>query len=131
MLACYPGDQAQRYGPHVDNIDGDGRSDLDLGRCLTLVYYVNEPSWPVESQGGALRVYHAAAGSPLAQHEGALHATDVAPSGDTLILFRADQLLHEVRPTHAARFAATMWLYGGSEEQHAAWQREGANLLGR
>ena len=48
----------------------------------------------------------------------ALHAAvDVTPSGDTLVLFRADRMLHEVCPAKAPRFAATVWLYGGSKEQ--------------
>ena len=56
MMACYPGGGA-RYGPHIDNIDGDGREEHDFGRCFSLVYYLNEPDWDVDAKGGALRVH--------------------------------------------------------------------------
>ena len=45
---------------------------------------------------------------------------DVAPRGDTLIMFRADRLLHEVRPARAKRYAATVRLYGGDAAAGAA-----------
>ena len=46
-------------------------------------------------------------------------ALDVPPRGDTLVLFRADKVLHEVRPAQAARVAATCWFYAGSAQQSA------------
>ena len=55
MVACYPSNGAH-YGPHVDNVDGDGREHLDDGRVLTLTFYLN-PSWDARSGGGALRVH--------------------------------------------------------------------------
>ena len=124
MLACYPGGGAA-YGPHVDNADGDGRKELDFGRCYTLVYYLNDEDWAPEEKGGALRLHLAPelGGSsdgrwpPSASVTSAPHdVIDVCPRGDTLIMFRADKLLHEVCPAHAKRFAATLWLYGGSRK---------------
>ena len=133
MVACYPGGGAH-YGPHVDNVDGDGRDALDFGRCFTLVYYLNEAKWE-DAKGGALRVHlapssgdssklggggwHALTASAAAAVREPHDAVDIAPSGDTLVLFRADRMLHEVRPAFAPRLAATMWLYGGTEAQSA------------
>lgn len=121
MLACYPGGGAA-YGPHIDNVDGDGRDALDYGRCFTCVYYLNEAPWDDAARGGALRVHlappdrpndrRAAFGLARSDHD----AVDISPRGDSLVIFRADRVLHEVRPSHAPRYAATMWLYAGSRE---------------
>ena len=54
MVTCFPGGGAS-YAPHVDNTDGDARESIDLGRCFTLMYYVNG-TWRDE-EGGALRLY--------------------------------------------------------------------------
>jgi hypothetical protein len=120
MLACYPGGGAA-YGPHIDNNDGDGREHLDHGRCFTLVYYLNEPGWDVEAQGGALRVHCAPKDARLPSSAPLLStphdAVDVAPCGDTCVIFRADRVLHEVRPARAERLAATVWLYAGTAAQ--------------
>lgn len=133
MLACYPGGGAA-YGPHIDNLDGDGRETEDFGRCFTCVYYLNEPGWDAEVRGGALRLHL----SPEGRRGGHIHdgwprnlsvattpheVIDLNPSGDTLVIFRADRVLHEVRPAKAKRFAMTVWLYGGSHEQAAAIRR--------
>ena len=107
MVTCYPGGSSA-YGPHIDNVDGDGRTELDLGRCFALVYYLNY-EWDEVSNGGALRV-HSLPGSSVS-------ATDIPPRGDTLVMFRADRLVHEVRPAHKSRLAVGMWLYGGNEKQ--------------
>jgi hypothetical protein len=45
--------------------------------------------------------------------------------GDTLVLFRADRILHEVCPALAPRFAATVWLYGGSAAHARAAKASG------
>lgn len=128
MLACYPGGGAA-YGPHVDNVDGDGRESLDYGRCFTMVYYLNEQSWDERRDGGSLRVHLAprhvaAAGSKSAQAAmaglGEAHdAVDIVPRGDTLVIFRADRMLHEVRPASSKRYAATLWLYAGTKAAQA------------
>ena len=129
MVSCYPGGGA-RYGVHIDNIDGDGRRHLDFGRCFTVLYYLNSPEWDEEADGGSLRIHllhEALEGSG----ESGIPAVDIVPRGDTLVIFRADQMLHEVRPAKAQRFAMSMWLYGGSDAHHAAWQEEGASPMGR
>ncbi len=46
--------------------------------------------------------------------EGAPDATpcvDVFPHSGTLVLFRADHVLHEVRPAFRERFACSMWFH--------------------
>ena len=131
MLACYPGGGAA-YGPHIDNVDGDGRDSEDFGRCYTCVYYLNEENWDADSKGGSLRLHLSPRGSSGSdtRDSGAWprgasvlstphEVIDVSPRGDTLVIFRADRILHEVRPARAKRFAITIWLYGGSRA-HAA-----------
>jgi Rps23 Pro-64 3,4-dihydroxylase Tpa1-like proline 4-hydroxylase len=77
-----------------------------------LIYYLND-GWDAASDGGAFRAY---VPKPLARRlglpAGAVPVIDVAPVSDTLIVFRADKLLHEVRPTSGRhdRLAATLWL---------------------
>ena len=122
MVACYPGGGAA-YGPHIDNLDGDGREALDYGRCFTMVYYLNGESWDASKKGGGLRVYVPPSGGEGREAERARHgplggeAIEVPPVGDYLVIFRADKLLHEVRPSMAPRYAATVWLYGGTKAQ--------------
>ena len=72
-------------------------------RKLTAILYVN-PRWD-EDNGGEIRLFDAL-GEP--QH------TDLAPSGDRLLLFWSDLLVHEVLPcfdteAHAHRFTLTLW----------------------
>lgn len=119
MLACYPGGGAA-YGAHIDNVDGDGREQLDFGRCLSLVYYLNAPDWDAAANGGSLRLHPSTRGSEKPSMREPHDVVDVAPRGDTLIMFRADRLLHEVRPARAKRYAATVWLYGGDAAAGAA-----------
>mmetsp|Transcript_580 Transcript_580/g.792 ORF Transcript_580/g.792 Transcript_580/m.792 type:complete len:162 (+) Transcript_580:288-773(+) len=117
MLALYPGNGAS-YGPHIDNLDGDGRK--DLGRVLSVVYYLgNFPeirgrSWTQAQDGGALLLYPPARNrSQESTHESEA-VVMIPPAADILVLFRADWLVHEVTPTHTPRAAATMWLFGQS-----------------
>lgn len=102
MLASYG--PHGRYLPHVDNGDGDGR-------VLTMVYYLN-PDW-IENLGGHLRLY------PEAERRSvSLGLTDdesmveVLPTEDSLALFRADRMVHEVRPAEKRRVALTLWFIG-------------------
>ena len=102
------------YGAHLDNVDGDGRK--DYGRCFTCIFYLN-PSWDVAKHGGALRVFAPPAngdanGPPLG-------ACEVAPTGGTVVIFRADQIVHEVMPALAERAALTVWMHAGTKEQAA------------
>ena len=41
----------------------------------------------------------------------AVDVVEVAPEEDTLVVFRADRLLHEVRPTRRRRVALQIWIY--------------------
>ncbi|KAL1515311.1 hypothetical protein AB1Y20_001943 [Prymnesium parvum] len=112
MVACYPGGGAA-YGPHIDNADGDGREAEDYGRCFTAVLYLNS-RWDESQGGGALRIYLPPESAPA--HD-ARHAVEVYPHGDTLVIFRADRIVHEVCPAFQARLALTVWMYAGNEEQ--------------
>lgn len=105
MLACYSGEGAS-YGPHIDNADGDGRVD---GRVLTAILYLN-PGWD-RTSGGELSIFEAETGElGSASVEGRWQ--NVWPEMGTLALFRADRTLHEVRPSHARRYALSVWFCG-------------------
>lgn len=147
MLACYPGKGAA-YGPHIDNADGDGRDGIDCGRCFTLVFYLNV-RWE-ERHGGALRIFtpqpdgsdasgggdsgprHDPRHDPIADSDGPKDArgcrrvVDILPHGGTFVLFRADRVVHEVRPALAERLAMTLWMYAGTEEQCTQLGKVGA-----
>ena len=109
QVNCFVGGGAS-YAPHVDNTHGDGREGVDFGRCFTLLYYLNE-GWD-ERDGGTLRVYLP---KPVALAQGGtpgdVAALDVPPARDTLVIFRADRILHEVRPTRRQRLALSSWIY--------------------
>lgn len=111
MLACYDGSGAA-YGPHIDNADGDGRID---GRILTVILYLN-PSWD-RSNGGELSIFQPDSGEVSNMDaNGKWH--NVWPEAGTLVFFRADTMLHEVRPAHAKRFALSMWFCGQATESN-------------
>jgi len=102
MLATY--ERHGRYLPHVDNGDGDGR-------VLTLVYYLN-PDWS-EGQGGHLRLYPETERRAISYGIGFDDdVADVLPVEDSLAMFRADWMVHEVRPTEWKRSALTLWFLG-------------------
>ena len=69
--------------------------------------------------GGALRIY---VDGDDAQGEG----VDVAPTGDRLVCFFADRVVHEVLPAAADRWALTLWFVGNDAE--CAADRAGAGL---
>ena len=103
MLACYD-PSAGGYRPHIDNADGDGRVD---GRVLTIVFYLNE-GWDA-SKGGELAIFE-----PVSNVDGGVDGAwrCVLPEMDTIVFFRADRTLHEVRPATARRLALTQWFCG-------------------
>ena len=82
---------------------------------------MNADPWDAAADGGALRIHYRHDGQvPLEGELGggrADAAVEVAPRGDTLVLFRADRVLHEVLPARAQRVAATMWFHAGSAAQ--------------
>ena len=71
------------------------------------------------NDGGALRIY---VDGDDAQGEG----VDVAPTGDRLVCFFADRVVHEVLPANADRWALTLWFVGNDAE--CAANRAGAEL---
>ncbi len=78
------------YRAHVDTFVGDP------SRVVSFAYFLN-PGWSA-ADGGCLRIYGAA-------------AQDVAPALDRLVLFRADDVLHEVlRVSRGPRYTITGWL---------------------
>jgi len=88
------------YLPHIDADEGDDR-------VLTAVYYLNQ-DWRRED-GGALRL----------QPSGGQPHVDVWPEEDTLVLFRADEMVHEVCRSSAQRLAVTIWFKGVCGQVHA------------
>merc|ERR550525_674761 len=102
MVACY--EDGGYYKPHFDC----DRQALERGstqeRILTTILYLNS-GWRRED-GGALRL--------LATEYGAWR--QVWPEMGTLVIFRADRMLHEVQAARAPRLALTLWHYGRPQE---------------
>jgi SM-20-related protein len=92
QLARYAG-AGEGYRRHRDAFTRGPSS-----RRLTAIWYLN-PDWRPE-HGGVLRL-HLPTG-PL----------DVEPRLDRLVVFRSEQVEHEVLPARAPRYAATAWYYG-------------------
>ena len=112
QIASYSGHGA-RYCPHIDNADGDGRSN-DLGRVLSIVCYLTDMT---SADGGALRLHlvpEAQESEPaLADYTATSYsaAVDVVPRAGMVVAFRADRIVHEVRPCNGReRVALTVWL---------------------
>lgn len=77
------------YRAHVDTFVGDP------SRVISFAYFLN-PGWTA-ADGGCLRIYGTA-------------KEDIEPRLDRLVLFRADDVLHEVRRVTArARYTVTGW----------------------
>lgn len=115
MVACYPGHGA-RYVRHCDNSCDAGHGDRCNGRRLTAILYLN-PTWqPVD--GGELRLY-----APFAPR-GVPPCADVQPLARRLVLFFADyRVPHEVLPSHADRFAITLWYF--DKDEYGSARRRG------
>jgi len=97
-LTCYPGEGA-RYMRHLDSYVGSST------RKITCLYYIN-PNWK-QGDGGELRIFDPTSGEGSQEKK----FTDIEPIGDRLLIFHSRVLEHEVLPTHAERFALTVWLY--------------------
>lgn len=111
MIATFPGGGAE-YGCHLDsNVHGGYKSGLDP-RKLTTILYLNE-GWDAERDGGCLCMH---------DPEHSCWRT-VTPVADTLVIFRADKVLHRVAASHAQRHALTVFLLGayrdGSEPRRS------------
>lgn len=139
MVTCYPGKRAA-YGKHIDSVDGDGREKKDRGRVWTLVFYLNDPPWDAATDGGTLRIFPPpappaipAGGDEAAEAEAAAArpnvAHDILPTANTFVIFRADRVVHEVRPAHKARMAASIWFYGGKQEEARAAVERGESMV--
>lgn len=98
QLACYLGDNVG-YARHRDAFRDalDGRV-VGGQRRVTIVYWLNE-GWRLE-HGGCLRCFDAEAETFV----------DIEPVIDRAAIFMSERLEHAVLPSHAARFALTLWL---------------------
>ena len=109
MAACYDAG-GRGYVAHRDN-DGARPSDR---RQLSAILYLNQDWGPAD--GGALRC-HVGVGSTEIMGT----KVDVVPAEGTLVIFKARELLHEVRPAHRRRWALSVWF-----EQPAAADEAGS-----
>ena len=117
MLAEYPG-RASRFVKHVDNTARDGRR-------LTVLCYLNE-DWLGE-HGGALKVYDRIGPDGASQRDGAAASLEVAPAGGALAMFYADEVPHEVLPSHRSRHSFTVWYYDQRESEEASRRGRGGD----
>jgi len=101
MIACYQPDG--HYQHHVDNT-------LNDGRVLTLVYYLN-PDW-TDKEAGELRLYPDADRRLVGRATEGERTVDILPTLDSLAIFRADWMVHEVLRATRKRFALTIWFNG-------------------
>lgn len=101
MLACYG--HGDFYLPHVDNANGDGR-------VLTAVYYLNR-DWDPE-RGGRLRLYPDSERRALCQGVPIENCIEIVPHEDSLAIFQADWMVHEVTAADLPRYALTLWFMG-------------------
>ena len=115
MLAEYPG-RAARFVKHVDNTARDGRR-------LTVLCYLNE-DWRGE-HGGALKVYDRTGPDGASERDGAAASLEVAPAGGALAMFYADEVPHEVLPSHRSRHSFTVWYYDRQESEEASRRGRG------
>lgn len=93
--ACY--DAGSGYARHIDrHVSAPGAG---LGqRVISTVCYLNEPGWPADA-GGQL-VLHPSAGKPV----------QVVPEAGTLVVFRSDNLPHEVLAASRERLSIAGWM---------------------
>ena len=86
--ACYP--IGASYGRHLDQFRGD------RSRVISVITYLN-PDWS-EADGGELVLY---------TRQGEVR---ILPSWGRTVMFRSDELEHEVLPGHRERRSITGWL---------------------
>merc|ERR1711862_268300 len=92
MLAAYDGDvkPGASYDFHVDNPYQTSMSTPDDKRRLTCIYYLNDESWDVERDGGALQVCLTnprRAPTTTAEATTTSSKLTIAPCMDTLVVF--------------------------------------------
>eukprot|EP00405_Crypthecodinium_cohnii_P037749 CAMPEP_0206537772 /NCGR_PEP_ID=MMETSP0325_2-20121206/7496_1 /ASSEMBLY_ACC=CAM_ASM_000347 /TAXON_ID=2866 /ORGANISM="Crypthecodinium cohnii, Strain Seligo" /LENGTH=334 /DNA_ID=CAMNT_0054035143 /DNA_START=52 /DNA_END=1056 /DNA_ORIENTATION=+ len=115
MLSCYDGDSkpGARYDFHVDNPYMTSMEVPDDKRRLTLVYYINEPDWDVDRDGGALQVCLSNPRKAPRTTAEAMKSerVTVAPTCDTMAVFFSHTMYHAVLPvtSNRRRFALSTW----------------------
>lgn len=98
-------DDGSRFVRHTDVCHVDQATELNpLVRKITCVYYVNAVWNP--DDGGCLRLYY------QDKYSLSEKAWDIAPELNTLVIFRSEDVEHEVLPTSKDRLAITTWFYG-------------------
>ncbi|KAK3243637.1 hypothetical protein CYMTET_46722 [Cymbomonas tetramitiformis] len=104
QLAVFPG-QGTLYKRHRDT------SPSSPLRRVTIIYYPNDEEWDPQELGGALRIFDVGAIPQACAHgqEGDRPWADISPRGDRLVIFNS-VMEHQVLPTHAPRYAVTMWM---------------------
>ena len=100
LYAYYP--QGGFYRRHRDAISGSA----SVLRCYSLLLYLNE-NWTPEDEG-QLRMHFDSGGDFLPEGEEPNYI-DVEPRGGTLVLFKSEQVPHEVLDTKAQRLAVVGW----------------------
>ena len=103
--------------------EGRGGRGACNGRRLTAILYLNHHWKPAD--GGELLIYprlaDAGSNTPRADAASARASARIAPLANRLVLFYADvRVPHEVLPSHADRFAVTVWYHDADEVQRAA-----------
>ena len=109
QLSLYDGVRRARprYVPHRDN-DPVRMGDGENHRELTAILYLDAA--PAPGAGGELRCYLGTAPTDTTGAT-ATETVDVAPAPGRLVLFRARDLVHEVRPVVGWRRAAlSVWV---------------------
>jgi len=100
LYARYP--RGGFYRRHRDAIDGSA----SVLRCYSLLLYLNE-EW-TEKDGGQLRMHFDGFDDEVPEG-GEEDYLDVEPRGGTLVIFKSDQVPHEVLDTWAQRTAIVGW----------------------
>lgn len=90
------------YRRHTDAV----QNSASVLRSYSLLLYLNN-DWK-ESDGGCLRIHLDSGGDFLPDIE-ERNYLDVEPRGGTLVLFKSDQIPHEVLDTNAERTAIVGW----------------------
>lgn len=100
LYAYYP--KGGFYRRHTDAV----QNSASVLRSYSLLLYLNS-EWK-ESDGGCLRIHLDSGGDFLPEGE-APNYVDVQPVGGTLVLFKSDQIPHEVLDTNSERTAVVGW----------------------
>lgn len=114
MAALYDGHGAY-YKPHRDNEQASTCHNKSASACwlnhraLTAIAYINPTGFEDPSDGGQLRCFLGAnAGDQTGST--ASRVQEIPAHGGIAVLFPARELLHEVLPSYAPRYALTLWL---------------------